>query len=112
MRQKEREAQHRPFRVKEVYGEPVVVGERQLTPIMRVLSFGKARGTIGARGIYGWGMGWERIVPIALVEKTASGESAIPITDTTEVVLRTMLVAAVLITLFFSSIRCLVERRR
>jgi hypothetical protein len=112
MRQKERETRHRPFRVKKVYGEPVVVGERQLTPVVRVFSFGKARATIGLRGVSGWGMGWERIVPIALVEKTAGGESAIPITNTTAVALRTMLVAAVLITLFFSSIRCLVERRR
>jgi hypothetical protein len=112
MNRREQNTRQRPFRIKKVHGEPFQLGDRQLIPVVRVLSFGKARATIGARGMSGWGAGWERVVPIALIEKTAAGESSIPITDVTAVALRSMLVAAVLVTVFLTGIRCLARRRR
>ncbi len=101
------EVRGRPFRIETVRGEPYEVGERRLTPIARIVSFGKASGTIGAQRIGGWGGGFVRITPLAILEETGEGERRIPITDATAVALRGMFGAAVAAVLFFASLRWL-----
>jgi uncharacterized spore protein YtfJ len=102
----------RPFRIETVRGQPIHVGERTLIPTARIVSFGKARGTVGADRIGGWGGGFAWITPLAIVEKTAEGERCIPIAGETTSALRGLLGAAVATTLFFTVVRWLVRRWR
>jgi hypothetical protein len=102
----------KPFRKKTVRGEPYIVGDRKLTPLVRVVSWGKARATIGTGQVTGWGSGFARITPLAILEETDEGEVRIPITDATATAVRGMLLAAVVSTLFFATIRWLVGRQR
>jgi len=105
-------ARGRPLRVNTVRGEPYYVGGRKLIPITRIVSFGKAKGTIGNNRVSGWGGGFVRITPLAVVEETAKGEHRIPITDATALALRGLFGAAVVITLFFAALRWLARRLR
>ena len=100
----------RPFRVESVRGEPYVVGDRKLTPLMRVVSWGKARATIGTSRVTGWGGGFARITPLAILEETDEGETLITITDSTATALRGMALAAVASTIFFAMVRWLARR--
>lgn len=99
-----------PFRVETVRGEPYQVGERTLIPVTRLVSLGRARGTIGSNSISGWGGGLVQIVPVALIEETSEGERRVAITDATAATLRQMLVLAIAITWVFATIRWLARR--
>ncbi len=101
-----------PFRVKAVRGEPYIVDGRKLVPVVRIISFGKARGTVGTRWVGGWGRGFVWIRPLAVLEETPKGERRIPITDGTAAAVRSLLGMAVAITLFFATVRWLVQRLR
>lgn len=101
-----------PFRIKTVRGEAYSVGGRRLIPVARIVSFGKARGTIGSGSVSGWGGGFALIVPVAIVEETAEGERRVAITDATSSALRGMFGAAMAITLFFVVVRWLARRSR
>ena len=105
-------ARPRSFRVKTVRGEPYSVGGRELVPVVRVVSFGKATGTVGARQVGGRGGGFVWIKPLAVIEVTPTGERRIPIQDGTAAATRGMLAAAVSMTLLFTAIRWLVRWKR
>jgi uncharacterized spore protein YtfJ len=105
-------AGHRPFRIETVQGEPYYVGGRKLIPVARVISFGKASATIGTERIGGWGVGFAQVTPLAVVEETDEGERRMPLVSTTSRALQSMFAGAVAITLFFTTIRWLVRRRR
>jgi hypothetical protein len=100
----------RPFRVGTVRGEPYKVGKRTLIPVARTASFGKAKATIGRSRVGGWGSGLVWITPVGMMEETAEGEHLIAVRDATATTLLTMLAAAIAITLFFTTIRCLAKR--
>lgn len=100
------------FRATTVRGEPYHVAGRKLIPVARILSFGKARATIRAHQVGGWGMGFVQITPLAVVEETEEGERYISVTDETSAALRGMLGGAVAIVLVFSTIRWLARRWR
>lgn len=100
-----------PFRIETVQGEPYHVDGRTLTPVARVVSYGKAKGTIGTNQIGGWGFGFARVIPQAVLEKTDDGERAIAIVDITAEALRGMFVTALAITVVFAAIRWVVHRR-
>ena len=104
-------ARPKPFRLETMRGEPYVVGERKLTPLARVVTWGKARATIGTDRVTGWGSGFARITPLAFLEETDKGEVRIPVTDSTAIALRGMLLAAAGLALFFTAIRLLAGRR-
>ena len=108
----ERCAGHRPFRVETVRGEPYHVDGRKLIPVARVTSFGKASATIGTDRIGGWGVGFTRVTPLAIIDETDEGERRIPLSSTTARALQSMFAGAVAITLFFTTIRWLVRWRR
>lgn len=102
----------RLFRVQTVRGEPYHVGGRTLTPVVRFVTFGKARATVGAWRIGGWGGGLARLTPVAIVEQTAQGEQRIPITDTTSAAVQGLLTATLAVTLFCTAARWLIGRKR
>jgi hypothetical protein len=102
----------RPFRTETVRGEPYVVGERRLTPLVRVVSWGNARANIGTGRVTGWGAGLVQITPVAVLEETDEGEVASAITDATATAMRGMVFAAVASTLVFATIRWLARRHR
>ena len=101
-----------PFRVKTVRGQPYDVGGRELVPVVRIVSFGRARGTIGLNGVTGRGAGFALLLPVAIEEKTAEGERRIATRDTTANVLVGLCGAAVVMTVFFALARWLARRRR
>jgi uncharacterized spore protein YtfJ len=105
-------AGHRPFQIETVRGEPYYVGGRKLIPVARVISFGKASATIGTDRIGGWGAGFARVTPLAIIEETDEGERRIPLASTTSQALQSMFAGAVAITLFFTTVRWLARRRR
>jgi hypothetical protein len=80
--------------------------------VARVISFGKASATIGTDRIGGWGVGLTRVTPLAIIDETDGGERRIPLISTTAQALQSMFAGAVAITLFFTTIRWLVRRRR
>jgi len=102
----------RPFRIETVRGESYHIGERTLIPVARIVSFGKARGTIGTHQVGGWGVGFVQVTPLSILEQTAEGERSIPIADETATALRGLLGAAVAMMLFFTVIRWLFRWQR
>lgn len=102
----------RAFRVKKVRGDPFSVGGRELIPVVRVVSFGKGRGTVGNRQISGRGGGFVWIKPLAVIEVTPAGERRIPIQDETAAATRGMLTVAITLTIFLGAIRWLARRKR
>ena len=101
-----------PFRVKTVRGQPYDVGGRELVPVVRIVSFGRARGTIGVNGVTGRGAGFALFLPVAIEEKTAEGERRIATKDTTANVLVSLFGTAVVMTAFFAAARWLARRQR
>jgi uncharacterized spore protein YtfJ len=102
----------KPFRIKTVRGEPYTIGERTLIPVARILSYGRARATIGTRRLGGWAGGFIRVTPRAIVEQTPEGERRIAIGDATGALIGRMLAMVVVITLFFSAVRSFARRLR
>jgi hypothetical protein len=105
-------APNRHFRIQTVRGEPYHISGRKLTPLARVVSFGRARGTVGTRQLSGWGLGFSGIIPLAVLEESDGGEGRITVTDSTAAALRRMFAAAVALTVILVAIRCLVRARR
>jgi hypothetical protein len=101
----------RLFRIETVRGAPAWVAGHKLTPVARVVSFGRARGTIGSRRIGGLGGGFFHVAPLALIEDTPQGERRIAVSNPTTAALAGLLGAALAVTLFFTAIRWLARRR-
>ncbi len=93
-------------------GEPYYVGGQKLVPVVRILTVGKARATVGTHRMGGWGGGFVWIKPVALLVETPEGERRIAITDGTATAMRSTLVVAATITLFLVAIRWLMRRVR
>jgi uncharacterized spore protein YtfJ len=102
----------RAFRIQTVRGEPYTVGGRELIPVARVISFGKAQATIGTRQVGGQGGGFVWVKPLAVLEVTPAGERRIDLQDGSMPAVGGMFAAAVVIALFFTAIRWLVRRKR
>ena len=100
------------FRVKTVQGQPYYVGGRKLVPVVRIVSFGKARATVGTRRMGGWGSGFVWIKPLALLVETPEGERRISIADGTATAMRGTFGVAATITLFLVAIRWLARWAR
>ena len=98
--------------IRTVRGEPISAGGRQLIPLARVVSFGKASATVGKGQIAGRGGGFAWVKPLAVLEVTPTGERRIDLQDGPARALRDMLAYAVAIGLLCTAIRWLVGRRR
>lgn len=104
--------QPKPFHIKTVRGEAYHVGGRKLTPVARVVTFGKARATVGTGGISGFGAGLVHITPMAMLEETAGGERRIPLRASDSTAVWGMVGAVTAITLVCTVVRWLVHCRR
>ncbi len=103
-------ADRRRLCIRVVRGEPYKVNGHRLTPVARIVSWGKAGATIGTGQVSGWGGGLVHITPLSIMRESADGEQIIPITDTTMAIMRRILFAAVATTLFFAVIRRLMSK--
>jgi uncharacterized spore protein YtfJ len=100
------------LKLRTVRGEPYYVGGRKLIPVVRIVSFGKARATIGTEQSGGWASGVVWIKPLAVVEADAEGERRIPITDATASAVYGLLGLTLAMTLFLAAVRWLGRRLR
>jgi hypothetical protein len=102
----------RVFSVRNVRGEPYQVGGRKLTPVTRIVSFGKASATIRSERFGGWGSGLVLAKPLALIEESDEGEREIAIHDETFAILQRLSLVALTMTLFFATVRWWARRRQ
>jgi uncharacterized spore protein YtfJ len=102
----------KPLRVETVRGEPYHVAGKKLIPVARILSFGQGRGTLRLDRLEGWGVGFIRVSPRAVIVETEEGEAYLPLVDTTAEALRGMVLAAVALTLALALVRWAVRRLR
>ena len=100
------------LKLKTVRGEPYYVGGRKLIPVVRLVSFGKAKALIGSRRSSGRAVGFVSIKPVAVLEVTPEGERRIPISDATASAVYALLGLALAIMLFFAAVRWLGRRLR
>lgn len=108
----ERSTTQSPFRIATVQGEPYNIAGRRLIPIVRAVSFGKARATVGRNHVGGWGGGFVQITPVAMIEETVEGRQRISITDATSRALWGMVAAGAAIALLFTAVRWLARNWR
>jgi uncharacterized spore protein YtfJ len=101
-----------PVEVRTVPGEPIAVGKRQLTPVVRVTSFARRSGVVGTRHLGGWGMGAVRLQPVAVLETTTAGTRRIPIRDETRTTLMALLAVALALPLLLALLVRLAGRLR
>ena len=99
-----------PVQAKMVHGEPIQVGDRTLTPVARVVSFGQARAMVGKSRYGGWGWGFEWVRPVAMLVDTPQGRQRIRIVDGTSVAVRRLVWLAVSITAVLAVVRWSVRR--
>ncbi|MBC7250016.1 MAG: hypothetical protein H5T62_07000 [Anaerolineae bacterium] len=95
-----------------VHGKTITVGERRLTPVVRITSLAQRRGMVGTRYFAGWGVGAVQLRPLAVLEKTPTGTRRIPIRDRTQEILLTLLAVALALPLLLALLVRLVERGR
>jgi uncharacterized spore protein YtfJ len=87
-----------PMTVETVQGESIVIGEKEITPVARVISYIKRGGTIG-EGVSGGGGGFVVIKPLAVLETTSRGTRRISIPDVTTRAMTGMLLAGLALTI-------------
>src|SRR5574340_965904 len=80
-----------------IQGEPIRVGEREITPEAQVTWWIKRSATIGMQGSGGWGGGIVNIRPTALIERGPLYVRRIPIRDETSRLLMGLAAGAVFV---------------
>jgi hypothetical protein len=102
----------RPYRRQVVRGEPYNVAGRSLTPLARLVSYARGRGTLHQDRLSGWALGLVRVMPLGMLVETNAREEWIPVHDATAPALHRMALAAAGITLFLAGMRYLARRHR
>ncbi|MGD8627192.1 MAG: hypothetical protein PVF47_14965 [Anaerolineae bacterium] len=102
----------KPLRVETVRGKAYQIAGKRLTPVARAISFGRGRGTLRLDRVEGWGLGFARISPRAVIVESEEGETYLPLVDVTAEALRGMALAAVALTLALALVRWVARRRR
>jgi len=82
-----------------VQGTPIHVYDRTLTPVVRVVSMVRRRGTIGQHSVEGVGGGFVCVRPVGVVERRNGETREVPIADVTGSMLRQMALVATAIPL-------------
>jgi hypothetical protein len=100
------------LKLRTVQGEPYYANGRRLVPVVRIVSFGKARATIGNGRSGGLAVGFVWMKPLAVLEAGPEGEHRVPITDATASAVYGMLGLALAITLVSVAVRWLGGRLR
>ena len=101
----------KPFRWQTVRGEPRTVAGRRLTPVARLISYSRGRGTLRHDSISGWALGCVRVLPLGVVVETGGQEGWIPVRDATAAALSRMVTVAAAITLLLAAVRQLARWR-
>ena len=91
-----------PLMTRIVEGEPIHVGERELTPLVRVTTYARRRAFVGSDRLAGQGWGFVRLHPVAILERSKGKERRIPIKDKTAQTLSGLLLAAFIIPLLLA----------
>ena len=66
-----------------IQSEPIRVGQKEIAPEALVTAWLKRNATIGMDGVRGWGAGWVKVQPTAVIERGPNGERRIPVRDET-----------------------------
>ena len=85
-----------------VQGEPVQVGDRELVPLVRVTTHLRRRAFVGTDRTSGDGWGFVRLRPVAILERSETGERRLSIPDRTAQALGGFLLAAFIIPLLLA----------
>ena len=80
-----------------IHGSPIQVLDRVLTPIARLTTAHRQRGTIRAASVEGRSWGVSLVQPLAVVEERGGREHVLLISDRTKTVLHEMAIVAVVI---------------
>jgi uncharacterized spore protein YtfJ len=88
-----------PLMTEMIEGEPIRVGGRELTPLVRVTSRVQRQALVGSDRLTGQGWGFVRMQPVALLERSKEGERRISIQDETAQTLDRLFLAALVIPL-------------
>ncbi len=83
-------------RITTVTGRPIEAGPVRLTPVVRVVTLGQRRGTVGSDYISGWGWAVAWLSPIAVLVEGPEGEERLPIRDETQTALLSIGLGALL----------------
>ena len=94
-----------------VEGEAIHAGERELTPLVRVTAYTRRQAHVGSDWLSGWGGGFVRMRPIAIIERSEAGERRIPIRDKTAQMLGGLFLAAIIIPLLLGLAVLLMRKR-
>ena len=89
----------RPLVTRIVEGEPILVGERELTPVVRMTTYARRRAFVGSDRLDGQGWGFVHLHPVAILERSRGRERRILIEDKTTQALSGLLLAAFIIPL-------------
>ncbi|MBN1934973.1 MAG: hypothetical protein JW934_09930 [Anaerolineae bacterium] len=89
--------QQGPIRLSVVYGEPIQMRGRTLTPVARVISGGSYAGTVREHGIEGRGWAAQIIRPIKVIEERDGEARTLVIPDITRKALSKMAIVSVAI---------------
>ena len=91
-----------PLMTRVVEGKPIHVGERELVPVVRVTTYARRRALVASNRLAGQGWGFVYVKPVAIVERSETGERRIPIRDKTAQMLSGLLLAAIIIPLLLA----------
>jgi len=87
---------------KNVEGEPIRIGERELVPVARVTTYARRQALVGSSQLSGQGWGFVQLRPVAILERSEAGERRILIRDKTAQMLGGLLLAAFIIPLLLA----------
>jgi uncharacterized spore protein YtfJ len=99
-----------PLATAVVEGEPIRVSERELVPVVRVTTYARRRAFVGSDRLAGQGWGFVRLRPIAILERSETGERRIPLKDKTAQMLGGLLLAAFIVPLLLGLAARLMRR--
>jgi len=102
---------HNPLTATIVEGEAIHVGERELTPLVRVTAYARRQAHVGSDRLSGQGWGFVRLRPVAILERSEAGERRIPIRDETAQMLGGLFLAAFIIPLLLGLAVLLMRKR-
>jgi len=102
----------RPLRRQLVRGEPRQISGWTLTPVARMVSYTRGRGTLRQRDLSGWAVGMVRVVPLGVIAEAGGQEEWVAVYDVTTSVLGRLMLAAAAVTLFLTAVRQLARRQR
>ncbi len=94
-----------------IAGDPIRVGDRVLTPLVRKTTNVRRRAVIGQDQLSGQGWGYVSMQPVAILEEGPAGQRKIPIRDRTTQLLGGLLLAACIIPLLLMLTIYLMRKR-